>query len=109
MRLRHAYTQAAEVQEWGLEIATRCFDETTCTVTELAESKQQEREFMDRILDCFVATYDTPDWCKHCLLRSHHRPPGSTWYVRLHPSPSPHGTLCLGESSPGPREHGSCL
>lgn len=43
----------------GVEMANCCFEEATHTSAELTESQHQEREFMDRVLYLFAATYDT--------------------------------------------------
>lgn len=42
---------------------------------------------MDRVLDCFVAIYDTPDWCKCCLLKTAHSMLSDGWSKRLLPIP----------------------
>lgn len=71
--MENTYTQADEVQEWGLHIATHCFhEEATCASAELAESQSQERKFMSRAMDHFAATYSTLDLCQCCLLKRVH-------------------------------------
>lgn len=56
---RGTYTQVAKVQE----LASHCF-EVTHTSVELAYSQCLEREFLDRVLDHFMSTYD---WHQRCL------------------------------------------
>lgn len=61
LRLSDAYTWATKAQEQGVKIATHCFKEATQAAAELAQSQCQERKFIDRVLDHFQATYDTPN------------------------------------------------
>lgn len=66
-RLGDTYIQAAEGQKWRLKVAPSCFKEITWASVGLAESQHLEREFMDRVLDCFMSTYNSFDWYQHCL------------------------------------------
>lgn len=56
LRLGEAYTQVAKMQEQGIKMTTCCFEEATYPSVKLADSQCQEREFIDRVLDSFVAT-----------------------------------------------------
>lgn len=49
-------------------MATHHLEKAAWDTTELAESQYQEKEFMGRVLGCFMSTYDTLDCCQHCLL-----------------------------------------
>lgn len=101
-------TQAAEVQEWGFEMVTCSFEEAAYITAELAEPQNQEREFLDRVLDHFGATYDIPDWHQYCLLQTAHSLPelgvvgeAAAQLLKACHAPAPPGTLSRGDRNRG--------
>lgn len=62
LRLSDVYTWAVKTQDQGVEMAPCCLEEASHSTAELAEARHQDREFMARVLNCFVSTYDAPDW-----------------------------------------------